>query len=107
MTPYTTVYDKRTAKAKYIYAASLQEFLATGLYSAEPDGKPSKPQELLRAETPTAGREEGRAASIAVLSTPDPAEEGTSQVSVAEEPAGEERQASSKKAPRRRSSSED
>lgn len=104
MSPYVTIYDKETGKSQLIYAASLQEFLRTGRYSTEPAGAPSKPEELVRAEIPTAGREEGRPASIEALRTPDPAEEGKPEEPKAEEEKAEEKPATSRKAPRRRSS---
>ena len=106
MRPYVTVYDKETGKSQLIYAASLQEFLRTGRYSTEAPGAPKKPEELKKAELPTAGREEGRPASLEVLQTPDP-EEPKAEEPKAEEEKTEEKPAASRKAPRRRSAPEE
>lgn len=56
---YVTVYGK-DGSAHFTYAATVQEWLATGEYTLEAPGAPGKPPELEKAKLPSAGREANR-----------------------------------------------
>lgn len=56
---YVTVYSK-DGGAHFTYAATVQEWLATGEYTLEAPGAPGRPPELEKAKLPSAGREANR-----------------------------------------------
>lgn len=105
--PYVTVYSKTDGTPHFTYAATVQEWLATGDYTLEAPGAAAQPPELARRKLPTAGREMNRENPI--ISGGTPALSEASLVSAAEvEPsaAPEPETAPTKPAPRRRASAD-
>lgn len=59
-TTYYTVYSKKDGTPHFTYAASVQEWLATGEYTLEAPKEAKPAPELAQSKLPTAGREANR-----------------------------------------------